>query len=188
MIWFCGRNLLTWRTLDGSRCDWIYFTLSQNCCLNFSCVLMCFFFFIVKPTFKTFKSEPTSGILGKSLKITCKAEGVPELNYIIRHNGSILAGVTDGMKTINQVQYSDAGSYTCTANNILGNSTRSLHLSVEGEICCIFYLLRWYILTHARVQLHVKRMYSNIPNLPCLILNLIYPCVNTKQIIKKLMQ
>ena len=30
-----------------------------------------------------------------------------------------------------------------------------------------------------RIQLHVKRMYFDIPNLTSLIFNLIYPCVNT---------
>ena len=135
-------------SFDGSRCDWIYFTLSRNLCLNFSCVLMCFFF-IVKPTIKTFKREPTIAILGKSLKITCEAEGVPKPNYTIRYNDSILAGVTDGMKTIRPVQYSDAGSYTCTADNILGNSRWSFNLRVEGEICCSYYLFQWYILKHA---------------------------------------
>ena len=137
MIWFCSRN---WLTLWALLTDHLL-------CLNFSCVLMCFFF-IVKATIKTFKSKPTIAILGKSLKITCEAEGVPEPNYIIRHNGSLLAGVTDGMKTIKPVQYSDAGSYTCTANNILGNSTESFNLTVEGEICCSFYLFQWYILKH----------------------------------------
>ena len=110
--------------------------------LLYRCIFLMCFFFIVKPFIKTFKSEPTLVILGKGLKITCEAEGVPKPNYIIRHNGSILAGVTDGMKTIKPVKYSDAGSYTCTANNILGNCTESFNLTVEGEICCSFYLLR----------------------------------------------
>ena len=118
-------------SFDGSRALLEFFL-----CANV------FFSFIVKATIKTFKSEPTIAILGKNLKITCEAEGVPEPNYIVRHNGSILAGVTDGVKTIKAVQYSAAGSYTCTANNILGNSTESFNLTVEGEICCSFYLLR----------------------------------------------
>ena len=119
--------------------------------LLYRCIFLMCFFFIVKPFIKTFKSEPTLVILGKGLKITCEAEGVPKPNYIIRHNGSILACVKDGMKIIQSVKHSDAGEYTCNAGNILGNETQSFSLfvpvpvPVQGKIYGSLYLLIYLV-------------------------------------------
>ena len=67
------------------------------------------------------------------MKITCKAEGLPEPTYVIYHNGTKL---TDkGEITINPVKYSHAGEYRCNATNKLGMDSVTYFLKVKGEIC-----------------------------------------------------
>ena len=67
------------------------------------------------------------------MKITCKAEGLPEPTYVIYHNGTKL---TDkGEITINPVKYSHAGEYRCNATNKFGMNSGNYFLKVKGEIC-----------------------------------------------------
>ena len=74
-------------------------------------------------------------MVGENVTITCKAEGFPQPDYIILHNGTSLTNVVKGMTTIKSVNYSDDGQYKCIAKNILGNVSASFNLIVQGEIC-----------------------------------------------------
>ena len=103
-----------------------------------------FFFFVVKPNITAIESDPKIAIIGKELAITCKADGVPKPSYIIYHNGGQrFTFAKDEVQVIESVKHNDTGNYTCTASNVLGNDTRSFNLSVQGEICCSIYLLKY---------------------------------------------
>ena len=95
-------------------------------------MLDCFFPILVKPTSTTLKSVPEIAIITKSVKIICKAEGLPEPTYVIYHNGTKL---TDkGEVTINP-KCSHAGEYRCNATNKLGMDSQTYFLKVKGENC-----------------------------------------------------
>ena len=114
--------------------------------LNFSCILMFFFPFIVKPNITTFKSDPVIAIFNQSVKITCKAKGLPAPTYFVYHNGTKkLTGVVNGEKTIELVKQSDAGEYRCKASNILGNDIWNFNLTVHGKIYSNLYLFIYFI-------------------------------------------
>ena len=108
--------------------DRIYLNLSSNILLH-ACM---FFPFLVKPTSTILRSVPEIAIITKSVKIICKAEGLPEPTYVIYHNG---AKLTDkGEITINP-KCSHAGEYRCNATNKLGMDSQTYFLKVKGEIC-----------------------------------------------------
>ena len=73
-------------------------------------------------------------IVGENVTITCQAEGFPQPDYIIFHNGTSLTNVVKGMTTIKSVNYSDDGEYKCIANNSLGDVSASFDFIVQGKI------------------------------------------------------
>ena len=73
--------------------------------------------------------------VGKSVKITCKADAFPPPDYKIFHNSMELADVINGVKTIMSVNYNDSGQYKCIAKNSRGNMFQIFNLTVKGEIC-----------------------------------------------------
>ena len=72
--------------------------------------------------------------VGKSVKITCKADASPPPDYTIFLNGTKLTDVINGMKTIMSANYNDAGQYKCIAKNSRGNKSEIFNLTVKGEI------------------------------------------------------
>ena len=73
--------------------------------------------------------------VGKSVKITCKADGFPPPEYNIFHNSTELTDVINGVKTIISANYNDSGQYKCIAKNSRGNKFDIFNLIVKGEIC-----------------------------------------------------
>ena len=72
--------------------------------------------------------------VGKSVKITCKADAFPPPKYMIFHNDTELTDVNNGVKTIMSVNYDDSGQYKCIAKNSRGNKSDIFNLTVKGEI------------------------------------------------------
>ena len=85
--------------------------------------------------FKIVNQDKYNVMVGENVTITCKAEGFPQPDYIIFHNGISLTNVVKGMTTIKSINYSDDGEYKCIAKNILGNVSASFILIVQGKIC-----------------------------------------------------
>ena len=73
--------------------------------------------------------------VGKSVKITCKADAFPPPKYKIFHNSTELTDVINGVKTIMSTNYHDSGQYKCIAKNSRGNMFEMFNLTVKGEIC-----------------------------------------------------
>ncbi|KAI5620888.1 intercellular adhesion molecule 5 precursor [Silurus asotus] len=82
--------------------------------------------------------EPDKEVLkvkeGSKVSLICTAEGnpEPELNWSIQSQIKA-TGRQQTTLTIVQVSLADAGVYTCTATNSLGDDTREVSLIVEGE-------------------------------------------------------
>jgi len=68
---------------------------------------------------------------GEEVTISCKAEGNPEPQFSWTKDDQSLAGGFS--HTFSRIQYSDAGSYTCTAKNAAKELTSSDDISVDGE-------------------------------------------------------
>ena len=102
-----------------------------------SCIHSSLFICLDKPiiiVFKIVNQDKYNVIVGENVTITCQAEGFPQPDYIIFHNGTSLTNVVKGMTTIKSVNYSDDGQYKCIAKNILGNVSASFNLIVQGKI------------------------------------------------------
>ena len=91
--------------------------------------------------FKIANKNKYNVIVGENVTIICKAEGFPQPDYIIFHNGTSLTNVVKGMTTIKSVNYSDDGWYKCIAKNILGNVSASFNLIVQGKIISKFIIV-----------------------------------------------
>ncbi|KAI5620891.1 intercellular adhesion molecule 5 precursor [Silurus asotus] len=82
------------------------------------------------------KIEPDKEVVkvkkGSKVFLSCTAEGnpEPELNWSIQ---SQIKATGRQQTTLTIVSLADAGVYTCTATNFLGNDTRKVSLIVEGE-------------------------------------------------------
>jgi len=68
---------------------------------------------------------------GDEVTINCKAEGNPAPQFSWTKDDQSLAGGSS--HTFSSIQYSDAGSYTCTAKNAAKELTSSDDISVDGE-------------------------------------------------------
>ena len=97
-----------------------------------------FCFFTVKPnkTDVTFINHPA--VVGERATVKCSSNGRPEPSYTIIHNDSITVS-NQSTYFINEVKWSDAGTYKCIATNKLGSDSASKNLTV-GKIR-LFYLL-----------------------------------------------
>ncbi|XP_071805292.1 basement membrane-specific heparan sulfate proteoglycan core protein-like isoform X3 [Asterias amurensis] len=74
--------------------------------------------------------------IGESVTFECKARGDPEpVIQWSRENGElpITVVVQGGMMTIPQVQLQDAGTYLCTATNIVGSQSSKVILYVQAK-------------------------------------------------------
>jgi len=60
---------------------------------------------------------------GGSVTFTVAASGASPMSYQWKKNGTSISGATSASYTINPVQISDAGSYTCTVTNVYGSAT-----------------------------------------------------------------
>jgi len=68
---------------------------------------------------------------GDEVTISCKAEGNPAPQFSWTKDDQSLAGGSS--HTFSSIQYSDAGSYTCTAMNAAKELTSSDDITVDGE-------------------------------------------------------
>ena len=68
---------------------------------------------------------------GEEVTIACKAEGNPAPQFSWTKDDQSLAG--GSTHTFSRIQYSDAGSYTCTAKNAAKELTSSDDITVDGE-------------------------------------------------------
>ena len=97
-------------------------------------------FFAVKPNNTNISLIPQPVILGGSVEIKCDSVGVPEPHFIINGpNGKL--NVTGKSHTIEDVEKSDEGSYTCVATNALGNDSATDNLTVTGEVEILYAFL-----------------------------------------------
>ena len=96
---------------------------------------------------------------GEVIRLDCRTVGVPSPSLVWYHNGSILnpgirervriveeetggeRGGVSSLLIISNVSLSDAGDYTCTADNIAGSSqyTQTVYVSqiISESACCI---------------------------------------------------
>ena len=89
-----------------------------------------FFTVIPKNTTITFTKDPA--VVGGNVAVMCESNGLPEPSYTIFHNDTKIVS-NKSTYAINNVQYSDAGTYKCIASNKLGNNPASKNLTV-GKI------------------------------------------------------
>jgi hypothetical protein len=68
---------------------------------------------------------------GEEVTIECKAEGNPAPQFSWTKDDQSIAGGSS--HTFNGIQYSDAGSYTCTAKNAAKELTSTDDITVDGE-------------------------------------------------------
>ena len=81
---------------------------------------------------------------GTSIILTCTVVGYPTAdtfwikNNKETHNGFEMTNIVDDITTVTQLQLEvtidDAGTYTCTANNSLGNTSADVDLIVRGKL------------------------------------------------------
>jgi hypothetical protein len=89
-------------------------------------------FFTVKPNETVIRLTPERSVIGESVKITCESSGLPKPRYSIIHNDTEVS--SERTYTISKVNWSDAGTYQCTAENELGRNSKCSCLTVVGEI------------------------------------------------------
>ena len=105
-------------------------------------------FVLDRPEIKYFGSDQKNDMaaVGKSVKITCKADASPPPEYKIFHNSTELTDVINGVKTIVSVNYDDSGKYKCIAKNCRGNMFEIFNFTVKDEICVKTCLLGFHLM------------------------------------------
>lgn len=83
--------------------------------------------------------EETDAVVGISIVLNCRAQGIPEPTILWEKDGTALVNdpnfqVTQtGTLRIRQPSPSDSGLYKCTAQNIVGYDTTQTYLSIKGK-------------------------------------------------------
>ena len=95
----------------------------------FTCFALAFPDHSVSWTFTNFESEVEEPIISTS------DAGDTSKYQIIHDSGSDRFGEL----TVLDVQFSDRGSYNCTAENIIGSETREASLTVHGKSTTLLY-------------------------------------------------
>lgn len=76
----------------------------------------------IKPEFTQHPSSK-NGVFGGSVTFSAAASGAPAPSYQWLRNGSVISGATSSSLTLNNLQASDAGSYSVVATNSAGTAT-----------------------------------------------------------------
>ncbi|MEI7732130.1 MAG: immunoglobulin domain-containing protein [Verrucomicrobiota bacterium] len=76
-------------------------------------------------TAPTFTVQPTnqSALVGTTISFTAAAAGTAPISYFWRQNGASLAGATNSVLSLANIQGSNAGDYTIIASNVVGVTT-----------------------------------------------------------------
>ena len=80
-----------------------------------------------------------SALLNERFVFNCtpSAANPPVTSYTFKKNGNLITeGVSGSVLTINPVERSSRGMYTCTANNTAGTAVVTWNLFVVGEFVC----------------------------------------------------
>lgn len=105
---------------------------------------VCFFSYpdrIIPPSF-TRKLKETNGLSGSSVVMECKVYGSPPISVVWFHDGNEISSgrkyqttLTDNTcaLTVNMLEESDSGNYTCIATNVAGSDECSAPLTVRGR-------------------------------------------------------
>ncbi|XP_077975894.1 vascular endothelial growth factor receptor 1-like isoform X1 [Styela clava] len=83
-----------------------------------------------KPTIENFFKKSIELKTGQSAKLICRAKGSPKPLIRWYHGSTEIQNVT-GIYSLLRVTSDDAGNYTCTATNDLGESYRSIQVRVK---------------------------------------------------------
>ena len=94
------------------------------------------------PELPHFIANPSSSVTLKekqNLTLPCSAGGFPSPAIMWYKDGDVIEEGRKQFKKrnleIKEIQFEDRGSYTCTAENILGRVQSSVNVTVKG-ICC----------------------------------------------------
>lgn len=86
--------------------------------------------------------KETNGLSGSSVVMECKVYGSPPISVSWFHEGNEISigrkyqtTLTDNTcaLTVNMLEESDAGNYTCIATNVAGSDECSASLTVRGQ-------------------------------------------------------
>lgn len=112
-----------------------------HCCPFFLLFLVSHSDRTVPPSF-TRKLKETNGLSGSSVVMECKVYGSPPISVSWFHEGNEISSgrkyqttLTDNTcaLTVNMLEESDSGDYTCIATNMAGSDECSAPLTVRGQ-------------------------------------------------------
>ena len=63
---------------------------------------------------------------GDQLQLNCSSEGGPQLKYTWTHSGNIITNANSNILTINNINTSDVGNYTCNVSNNAGSDNNTI--------------------------------------------------------------
>ncbi|XP_063292989.1 sialic acid-binding Ig-like lectin 10 isoform X1 [Pelobates fuscus] len=117
---------------------------------------------------------------GSSFKLFCSAESLPAANlFWIKDRQNTMQTSSNGPLTVNKVSFGDEGTYTCTANNLWGNSSSNITVmmtygpkSVGDKSSCSMReslvectcVIQSFPLTNITWKINMKYYITNISN------------------------